>query len=240
DTPGLPPVIVHAGKKSRLWIVIVLLVLLLAGGGAAAYLLVLKKDKPTDSSNTSDTSQNSTTDDSKDNSNQSSSTSKPAVTAEYSSELDGVCNGSPISNVATYTDNKSAVIYAFYNKPGNEKSWTSSLVGYGKSYYPDDVTDVSTVNVIACLSADAGSVGSGITCDYTDSKDQKVSVSYKSLKYELKFYNAKTAEQIGDAQTIDAPAADCPSFITYDAETKTAYASPDDGALEAAFDAFVK
>lgn len=238
DAPGLPPVIVHAGKKSRLWIVVVLIaVLLLAGGGAAAYFLVLKKDKPADNSST--TSQASTQTQKTDDTQKAAETAKPALTAEYSSDLDAVCNGTPIANVAAYSTNKSAVIYTFYNKPNNATTWTSDLVGYGKSYYPN-VDDFSKVSVVACLSADESTVGAGLSCDYTDSKNQKVTVSYKSLKYELKFYEAKTAKQIGDSQTIDAPAAECPSFIAYDATTKTAYATPDDTALEAAFDTFVK
>lgn len=240
DAPGLPPVIVQAGKKSKLWVLIVIiLVVVLAGGGAAAYFLVVKKkDKSTDTQKT-DTSQ--TSDDGKktDTDDNANATTKPAVTAEYSSELDAVCNNTPVSNATAYTTNQAAVIYTFHNKPGDATSWTSDLVGYGKSYYPD-IDDFKKTSVIACLSADESTVGAGLSCDYTDSKDQKVTVSYKPLKYELSFYEATTAKKIGDSQTIDAPAASCPSIIAYDASTKTAYATPDDGALEAAYDAFVK
>jgi hypothetical protein len=233
---GLPPVVVHTGRKSRTLLIVIVLVLLLAGGGAAAYFLT-RKDSP--ASQSANTNTQSNDGESTDEPAQDQPTEVPAITAQNTSDFDAVCDGKAISNAAAYTDNKSAVIYTFRNKPTTPDSWSSILVGYGKSYYLEDLDKFTELNTVACLKFDAGDAGQGIQCEYTSS-GQAVTVTYKPLTYTMTIREAKTGKQIGDTQKIDGPAKECPSSVLYDQATKTAYADPDEDAIEAAFDKFVQ
>jgi hypothetical protein len=235
---GLPPVVVHTGRKSRKLLIVIVLVLLLAGGGAAAYFLMNKDDSTRQTNNTTSDSESENTENSE-QSNQDETPSVAAITATSTSEFDAVCDGGAISNAAAYTDSKSAVIYTFHNKPTSPDSWSSIFVGYGKSYYLEDLDNYADINTVACLKYDAGDAGEGKACEYTSS-GQTVTVTYKPLTYTMTLREAKTGKQIGDTQKIDGPATECPSSVLYDQATKTAYAEPDEDALEAAFDTFVR
>ena len=237
---GMPPVIPHQGKKSpKKALLVVIILVLLAAGGAAAYFLVGPGKK--DTANVAQTNeQTSGTETPAEETPAETETQPEAITAEYLSEFEAVCEGKAISNAAAFTTNQAAVITAFANNPRNAERWSSEIVGGGKSYYLDDIDQFAKVSVVGCVKADESTIVAGQKCEYTSSSAGKVTVDYKALKYELTLYEAKTGKKIGESTTIDAPADTCPTVLLYDAETKTAYASPDDDALEAALDAFVK
>ncbi len=238
-TSALPPVVVHTGKKSRLLIFVIVLVVLLAGGGAAAYFLT-RKDKPTSDTSSSANSSQSDTTKTDSNKTDSPAPAAEAVTAKYASDFDAVCEGKSVANAAAYTDNKSAVVFAFRTKPLNPDSWSSVLVGYGKSYYLEDLDKFTDINTVVCLKHDDSNSGQGISCDYKNTQGATVTVAYKPLKYTMTIHEAKTGKQIGDSQIIDGPATECPSSVLYDQDTKTAYADPNEDAVEAALDKFVQ
>ncbi|GGL89820.1 MULTISPECIES: hypothetical protein [Micromonospora] len=162
-----------------------------------------------------------------------------AVTARYSSDFSSVCDGSPILNAATYTSGGSgAKAYTFSNNPERLTTWSTRSVSSSKSYYARS-TEFESVSVVGCLKFVEGSEGEPRKCDYKDSDDKPVSVSYISSRYTLTFHAAKTAEKIGDGGTVNAPANRCPSFISYNRTTMKAYAAPDAGSIEAALDKFL-
>ena len=236
---GMPPVIPHQGKKSsKKALLIAIILVLLAAGGAAAYFLV--GPGKSDSSNTAQTTEQPSEAEAPAEDTPAETVTPEAITATYLSEFDAVCEGKTISNAASFTTNQTAVITTFANNPRNVERWSSEIVGSGKSYYLDDVDQFAKVSVVGCAKADESTITDGQKCEYTSSSAGKVTVDYKALKYELTLYEAKTGKKIGESTMIDAPADTCPTVLLYDAETKTAYASPDEDALEAALDAFVK
>ncbi|MFJ6199053.1 hypothetical protein [Micromonospora sp. NPDC092111] len=161
-----------------------------------------------------------------------------AVTARYSSDLSSVCDGSPILNAAAYRGPSDAKAYVFANNPERTTFWSSKSVGSDKPYYARS-SAFETVSVVGCMTVVPGSEGAPKKCDYKDSDDKVVSVSYISSRYQLTFFAAKTGEKIGDGGTVSAPANRCPSFISYNKVTMKAYASPDSGTIEAALDKFL-
>jgi len=161
-----------------------------------------------------------------------------AVTARYSSDLSNVCEGGQILNAAAYNGPSGAKAYAFSNSPDRLTSWSSKSISSSKPYYAKSA-DFESVSVVGCLKFVEGSEGAPKQCQYKDSSDKQVTVSYISSRYTLTFHAAKTAEKIGDGGTVNAPAARCPSFISYSKTTMKSYAAPDTATLEAALDKFL-
>ncbi|MEV5823884.1 hypothetical protein ABUL04_16760 [Micromonospora harpali] len=161
-----------------------------------------------------------------------------ALTARYSSDLSGVCDGSPILNAATYSGPSGAKAYTFANSIERPTFWSTKSVSSAKPYYAKSA-DFTSVSVVACLKVDEGSEGTPKKCDYKDNSGKQVTISYISSRYTMTFYAAKTAEKIGDGGTVNAPANRCPSFISYNKITMKSYASPDSGTIEAALDKFL-
>lgn len=231
-----PQQIVMVKKSHTVLIIVMILILLLAGGAAAFFLLKNKKNNTANTPATTNTAQTNTKTDATPATTDEATAN--ATVAKSLSDFDAVCNKGSISNAAAYNSNKTAVIYGFRNSPRTPDYWTPNAVGYGKSYYPG--TDYSKVSVVACLTYINDSPSVSKDCEYTDSNDKAVTVKYISTKYSLAFYEAKTGKLISEGEDINGPATSCPSFVSYDKSTNTAYASPDDNAVEAAFDTFVK
>ncbi|MEH1099621.1 hypothetical protein [Micromonospora sp. CPCC 205561] len=164
--------------------------------------------------------------------------SNNAVTARYSSDLSNVCEGGQILNAAPYNGPSGAKAYTFSNNPDRPTYWSSKSVSSDKPYYAKSA-DFTTVSVVGCLKFVEGSEGAPKKCQYKDSSQKQVVIDYISSRYTLTFYAAKTAEKIGDGGTVSAPAARCPSFISYNKTTMKSYAAPDSGSIEAALDKFL-
>lgn len=233
---------VNAGvgkKKSKLLLIVIIIVVLALIGGGAAFALTRKKNTPASNTQSSSSSNNSSSNStSKDDSNSDAST-KSGITAKYSVDFEEVCKGGSVANSAAYTSNKTAIIFEFHNSAITSDSWISDLIGYGKSYYLEDLDKFETINVVACSKYVDGSANGGIDCPY-DSNGSTVTIKYKSTKYKVTYYEAKTGKKISDAGEVAGTATKCPSTVLYDKETKTAFAEPDEKALEAAFDSFVQ
>ncbi|MFC8907246.1 hypothetical protein ACFT2B_31960, partial [Micromonospora sp. NPDC057140] len=78
-----------------------------------------------------------------------------AVTARYSSDLSGVCDGSPILNAATYSGPSGAKAYTFANSIERPTFWSTKSVSSAKPYYAKSA-DFTSVSVVACLKVDEG------------------------------------------------------------------------------------
>ncbi|WP_405089835.1 hypothetical protein OG767_19295 [Micromonospora sp. NBC_01392] len=162
-----------------------------------------------------------------------------ALTARYSSEMSAVCDGGAILNAAPYTTPANAKAYVFSNSPDRPSYWSQKSFSSEKPYYAKSA-DFATVSVIGCLKMVDGSEGTPKKCQYKASDGKAVTVDYISSRYTLTFHAAKTGEKIGDGGTVTAPAARCPSFISYNKVTMRSYAAPDSGTMEAALDRFLK
>ncbi|MFJ8580877.1 hypothetical protein [Micromonospora sp. NPDC093277] len=160
-----------------------------------------------------------------------------AVAARTSSDFSSVCDGGSILNAAAYTEAKGAKVYTFGNSPERPQSWLSKSVGFDKAYYAK-TADWAKVSVVGCLSFDEGSEGESRKCQYKERDGKSVTVDYVSLRYTLTLYVARTGEKIADGGRVNAPAARCPSFISYNKETMKAYGSPDIRTIELALDKF--
>ncbi|MFF0658441.1 MULTISPECIES: hypothetical protein [Micromonospora] len=162
-----------------------------------------------------------------------------SLTARYASEMSAVCDGGAILNAAPYTAPAGSKAYVFSNAPDRPSFWSQKTVSSAKPYYAKSA-DFATVSVIGCLKMVEGSEGTPKKCQYKNSEDKVVTVDYISSRYTLTFHAAKTGEKVGDGGTVTAPAARCPSFISYNKVTMKSYASPDSGTIEAALDRFLK
>ncbi|WP_435091637.1 hypothetical protein, partial [Micromonospora aurantiaca (nom. illeg.)] len=156
-----------------------------------------------------------------------------SITARYASEMSAVCDGGAILNAAPYTAPAGSKAYVFSNSPDRPSFWSQKTVSSAKPYYAKSA-DFATVSVIGCLKMVEGSEGTPKKCQYKNSEDKVVTVDYISSRYTLTFHAAKTGEKVGDGGTVTAPAARCPSFISYNKVTMKSYASPDSGTIEAA------
>ncbi|MEV4816031.1 hypothetical protein [Micromonospora tulbaghiae] len=162
-----------------------------------------------------------------------------SLTARYASEMSAVCDGGAILNAAPYTAPAGSKAYVFSNSPDRPSFWSQKTISSAKPYYAKSA-DFATVSVIGCLKMVEGSEGTPKKCQYKNSEDKVVTVDYISSRYTLTFHAAKTGEKVGDGGTVTAPAARCPSFISYNKVTMKSYASPDSGTIEAALDRFLK
>lgn len=166
-------------------------------------------------------------------------TNNDSITARYASEMSAVCDGGAILNAAPYTAPAGSKAYVFSNSPDRPSFWSQKTISSAKPYYAKSA-DFATVSVIGCLKMVEGSEGTPKKCQYKNSEDKVVTVDYISSRYTLTFHAAKTGEKVGDGGTVTAPAARCPSFISYNKVTMKSYASPDSGTIEAALDRFLK
>ncbi|WP_254909688.1 hypothetical protein [Micromonospora sp. NBS 11-29] len=162
-----------------------------------------------------------------------------SLTARYASEFSAVCEGGAILNAAPYSGPSGAKAYVFSNAPDRPNYWSQKSFSSAKPYYAKSA-DFATASVVGCLKMVEGSEGTPKKCDYKASDGKAVTVDYISSRYTLTFHAAKTAEKIGDGGTVTAPAARCPSFISYNRTTMKSYAAPDSGTIEAALDRFLK
>ncbi|MEU1812522.1 hypothetical protein [Micromonospora aurantiaca (nom. illeg.)] len=162
-----------------------------------------------------------------------------SLTARYASEMSAVCDGGSILNAAPYTAPAGSKAYVFSNSPDRPSFWSQKTISSAKPYYAKSA-DFATVSVIGCLKMVEGSEGTPKKCQYKNSEGKVVTVDYISSRYTLTFHAAKTAEKVGDGGTVTAPAARCPSFISYNKVTMKSYASPDSGTIEAALDRFLR
>ncbi|MEU8071201.1 MULTISPECIES: hypothetical protein [unclassified Micromonospora] len=166
-------------------------------------------------------------------------TNNNSITARYSSEMSAVCDGGAILNAAPYTAPAGSKAYVFSNSPDRPSFWSQKTVSSAKPYYAKSA-DFATVSVIGCLKMVEGSEGTPKKCQYKNSEEKVVTIDYISSRYTLTFHAAKTGEKVGDGGTVAAPAARCPSFISYNKATMKSYASPDSGTIEAALDRFLR
>ena len=218
-----------SGQNKKIIIAIAVVAALLIGGIAYA---------ATQGSDDKKTSNNSSQNENKETeAEEEEKSSNNAVTAERYSDFDAVCAGGSVMNAATF--NKSAKPYkvASFSKNPKRTSFSTESVGYDTAYYVDSKTDVSTISTVACLETVAGSENKELDCDY-EKDGATINVAYYSSKRKLTFYSAKDGKKVGDGGEINAPALKCPSFLSYDKETMSAYASVDDASLEAAISKF--
>ena len=146
------------------------------------------------------------------------------ITANSYRDFGAVCGGFTVKNAAPFTDRASAVIATFSESPRTDTSWSFEDVGYGKNYTNTD-GDFTKINTVACLHEIRDTKVLARACTY-DRNGAQVTIKYYSVRYKLSYYEAKTGTRIADAGNVEAPAGECPSFIVYDEQTLTAYATP--------------
>jgi len=168
---------------------------------------------------------------------QSTATTTRIITAMSHRDFGAVCGGFTIKNAATFTKKSSALIVTFSQSPRTKDSWSYEDVGYGKTYTKTE-GDYTEINTVACLHEILDTKVFSKMCDY-DQDGEKVSVRYYSIRYKLSYYEANTGERIADGGHVDARAGECPSFLAYDDQTLTAYAAPDNEAIDIAHSKFI-
>lgn len=159
------------------------------------------------------------------------------ITAMSHRDFGAVCGGFTVQNAAPYTKKSTALIVTFSQSPRTKDSWSYEDVGYGKTYTRTN-GDFTRINTVACLHEILDTKVFSKVCDY-EQDGEHVSVRYYSIRYKLSYYEAKTGKRIADAGTVEAPAGACPSFIDYDQQSLTAYATPENDAIDIAHSNFI-
>lgn len=159
------------------------------------------------------------------------------VTATSHRDFGAVCGGFTVKNAAAYTKKSETIIVTFSQSPRVDGSWSYEDVGYGKTYTLTD-GDFTKISTVACLHEIRNTKVFSKLCSY-DEDGQQVSVQYFSIHYKLSYYEAKTGKRIADAGVVEAPAGDCPSFVAYDQQSMTAYATPDSDVMDVSHSNFV-
>lgn len=159
------------------------------------------------------------------------------ITATSHRDFGAVCGGFTVRNAAPYTKKSEAIIVTFSQSPRINGSWSYEDVGYGKTYTLTD-GDFTKISTVACLHEIRNTKVFSKLCSYNED-GQEVSVQYFSIRYKLSYYEAKTGERIADVGTVEAPAGDCPSFVAYDQQSMTAYATPESDVIDVAHSNFV-
>lgn len=140
------------------------------------------------------------------------------ITAEKLADFETVCHGNKVSNAAAYSDKKSAVITAFYEKPvSDDNPWTEALVGNAPNMAK--FGEQTKVNVVACFDYQpfAGKVLA--TCDN--------GIKLKSATYKTIFYEAKTGKKISEGTDIVNDDSTCPSVYVYGKTSRETARQPD-------------
>lgn len=159
------------------------------------------------------------------------------ITANSYRDFGAVCGGFTVKNAAPFTNKASAIIATFSESPRTNSSWSYEDVGYGKNYTDTD-GDFTKINTVACLHEIRDTKVLARVCTY-DRDGAQVAIKYYSVRYKLSYYDAANGTRIADAGNVEALAGDCPSFIVYDEETLTAYATPQIDVIDIAHKKFV-
>jgi hypothetical protein len=170
-------------------------------------------------------------------SKQSDAITNRVITANSHRDFGAVCGGFTVRNSSTYSGKSTALIVTFSQSPRTKDSWSYEDVGYGKTYTKTE-GDFTKINTVACLHEILDTKVFSKTCNY-DQGGEMVPVRYYSIRYKLSYYEPKTGERIADGGHIEAPAGDCPSFVAYDEQSLTAYAAPDNEAIDIAHSKFI-
>lgn len=160
-----------------------------------------------------------------------------ATTARYSSDYDAVCKNGSVENAATFSKPYKVVAFS-KNSAQVGDSWSSVSLAYDAPYRADH-NKIEEVNVVACLEEKSGSATRSRACEF-ESGGEKVSLDYYAVQYTLAFREAKTGKLIDDSKSINGPATDCPSFISYNRADPKLHAKPDQNAVDTAVRAFAQ
>ena len=160
-----------------------------------------------------------------------------AIVASSHGDFGAVCGGFTVSNAAQFSKRSTSFIATFSQSPRTTDSWAYEDVGNGKTYTKTN-GDLTKINVVACLHEIRDTKLFATTCDYQED-NRKVTVKYYSIRYKLSYYEARTGKRIADGGVIEATAGECPSFVAYDPQTLTAFATPDNDTLDVAHMSFL-
>ena len=209
--------------------IVIAAIVLLAVGVGLAFALNQNSNESADNNNTS-----TSRDQDDEQASEEQLRAANATTARYLNNFDVVCGTGSITNAADYA--KPYKIAAF-SKTEDARSWTSVSLPHDAAYRAD-YDNIEETNVVACLNEKAGTAVKAETCEF-NSRGERVSVDYYAVQYDLTLYQAKTGQKIEDLGTINGPATNCPSFVTFNPDDPKIYARPDADAVGAALERFV-
>jgi hypothetical protein len=73
----------------------------------------------------------------------------------------------------------------------------------------NDNSELAAAQLVACARRTA-TTATGISCEFNLSSGEEISLELTDTVYELSVYEATTGEQVGETQTIEASATECP------------------------------
>jgi hypothetical protein len=156
-----------------------------------------------------------------------------------------VCNGVPVINAASLDMAKKpfkvAPLATYDNlDPARAANahWTETSLEFGAPYVADS-SEPTQVNVVACFKAVAGTEQKVSTCNEILTDGSSVSADYFYVKYELTFYEAKTAKELRTEDSlVPGEHADCHTDPNTDRNNPKVYSFPTDQAADAVVRAF--
>ncbi|MCA9347370.1 hypothetical protein KC930_02185 [Candidatus Saccharibacteria bacterium] len=209
-----------SSKRGLLVAIVVLVTLLLAGGAVAYYFL-----QPKDSNNTENNNSNSGN-----TSNvllDTNTTSSPGDTVEAATldDYKASCGGGKVTNASAYAGDSPHKVVFF--EQGSDSKYAMSLVEFADTTWAADSKDVTSGQVVVCVSRKAGSETKLKACPITDPETKvTVDVDYYSTTYDIAVYNAQTGESLGTFESASTDTV-CPTTAVYDKADPMIFASYD-------------
>ncbi len=140
------------------------------------------------------------------------------ITAEKMDDLKNVCYGNKVTNAASYSDKKTALVAAFYERPVSDKNPWTSFSGVGAPNMAE-YSDYTKVNVVACFDYQPFAGKELARCE----NDIKLmSATYKTI-----FYEAKTGKKISEGKDIVNDSSNCPSVFVYGSTSRETAKQPE-------------
>lgn len=232
DLMGMPPEMPHAsantssasGNKVKL-------ILIACGVFMLALIIIVALIASSGKSN----NKNSTETD--DDTPKTSNTESKAIVATTISDLSKGCQGSPISNAASYEGSSPHKIALFDESFINKGRYSSSLATITDRTWEVEYQKHTEAQLIGCLQIKSSS-DTGRKCTLEDSDKKQISIGQYDVTYELKIYEAKTNKELA-TKTINGPAGDCPFIASYSKSDPKLYGKPDKGSVNEAIKEYV-
>ncbi|MCT7661351.1 hypothetical protein [Mycobacterium deserti] len=150
-----------------------------------------------------------------------------ATTAASLSDFDVVCGTGSVSNAAPYE--KPYSIAAFHQGTA-ENDWDAVTLD-NQADYVADRSNLTSINVVACLTRKDGTEVKSGTCEFGSGGEQ-VAADHYAVEYDLELREAKTGKAITNLGTVNGPATRCPFIAYFDENDPEIFGSPDPAAVE--------
>ncbi len=141
-------------------------------------------------------------------------------------DFDAVCESGSISNAGSFQKPYTVIVF---QESAGIRDWRQMDLDNARTYSSDD--DLSSINVVACLTRKMGTEVKIGTCDYSTARGERVADHYR-VDWELELREAGTGDVIENLGTVETSTESCPFLVTVDPDSPKVYAEPTDDEVD--------